>query len=128
MDIARSERQETATRDHPDDARAEERNNLKLALATFALQLDAFEMRTSVVAHRPRATVVKKVTWQQVGRVTEPGRYMFRFGWLTIAAADLAVWEQLPNAAFTLVRTAAEIEEYRLGAFELREDLALSEK
>ena len=45
MDIARSERQATATRDHPDDARAEERNNLKLALATFALQLDAFEMR-----------------------------------------------------------------------------------
>ena len=125
MDIARSERQATATRDHLDDARAEERNNLKLALATFALQLDAFEMRTSVVAHRPRATVVKKVTWQQVGRVTEPGRYMFRFGWLTIAAEDLAVWEQLPNAAFTLVRTGAEAEEYRLGAFELRKDLTL---
>jgi hypothetical protein len=125
MDIARSERQATATRDHLDDARAKERNNLKLALATFALQLDAFEMRTSVVAHRPRATAVKKVTWQQVGRVTEPGRYMFRFGWLTIAAADLAVWEQLPNAAFTLVRTGAEAEEYRLGAFELRKDLAL---
>jgi hypothetical protein len=125
MDIARSERQATATGDHRDDARAEERNNLKLALATFALQLDAFEMRTSVVAHRPRATVVKKVTWQQVGRVTEPGRYMFRFGWLTIAAEDLAVWEQLPNAAFTLVRTGAEAEEYRLGAFELRKDLAL---
>jgi hypothetical protein len=29
-----------------DDARAEELHNLKLALATFALQLDAFEMRT----------------------------------------------------------------------------------
>ena len=128
MDIARSERQATATGDHLDDARAEERNNLKLALATFALQLDAFEMRTSVVAHRPRATAVKKVTWQQVGRVTEPGRYMFRFGWLTIAAEDLAVWEQLPNAAFTLVRTGAEAEEYRLGAFELRKDLALGEK
>jgi hypothetical protein len=128
MDIARSEPQATAARDHLDDARAEERNNLKLALATFALQLDAFEMRTSVVAHRPRATVVKKVTWQQVGRVTEPGRYMFRFGWLTIAVEDLAIWEQLPNAAFTLVRTGAEAEEYRLGAFELRKDLALGEK
>jgi hypothetical protein len=50
---------------------------------------------------------------------------MFRFGWLTIVAADLAVWEQLPNAAFTLVRTGTEAEEYRLGAFELRKDLAL---
>ena len=124
MDIARSEPQAAATGDHRDDARAEERNNLKLALATFALQLDAFEMRTSRVAHRLGATVVKKVTWRQVGRVTEPGRYMFRFGWLTIAAEDLAVWEQLPNAAFTLVRTASEIEEYRLGAFDLRNDLA----
>ena len=128
MDIARSERQATATRDHLDDARAEERNNLKLALATFALQLDAFEMRASRVVRGPGAAVVKKVTWPQVGRVTEPGRYMFRFGWLTIAAEDLAVWEQLPNAAFTLVRTAPEAAEYRLGAFELREDLALSAK
>jgi len=30
-----------------DDARAEELNNLRLALAMFALQLDAFEMRTN---------------------------------------------------------------------------------
>ena len=128
MDIARSEPQATPTRDHRDDARAEELTNLRLALATFALQLDAFEMRTSKVAHRLGATAVKKVTWRQVGQVTEPGRYMFRFGWLTIAAEDLAVWEQLPNAAFTLIRTASEIEEYRLGAFDLRKDLALTEK
>ena len=31
------------------DARAEELDHLKLALATFALQLDAFEMRTQDV-------------------------------------------------------------------------------
>ncbi len=35
--------------DHGEDARAEELHNLRLALATFALQLDAFEMRTSRV-------------------------------------------------------------------------------
>jgi hypothetical protein len=29
------------------DARAEELDNLRIALATFALQLDAFEMRAS---------------------------------------------------------------------------------
>jgi hypothetical protein len=29
-----------------DEARSEELNNLRLALATFALQLDAFELRT----------------------------------------------------------------------------------
>jgi hypothetical protein len=34
--------------DHRDDQRAEELNNLRLALATFALQLDAFELRLKV--------------------------------------------------------------------------------
>ena len=81
---------------------------------------------------------VNKITWPQVGRVTEPGRYMFTFGWLTVTAEDLAVWEEFPNAAFTLFRTttAAEttepadetVEEFRLGTFELRENLSLSEK
>jgi hypothetical protein len=67
--------------------------------------------------------VVNKVTWQQAGLVTTPGRYMFRFGWLTVAAEDLSIWEHFPDAAFTLVcTTAAEDErEFRLGAFELRE-------
>jgi hypothetical protein len=32
---------------HRHDARAEELDNLRLALATFALQLDVFEMRTN---------------------------------------------------------------------------------
>src|SRR5216684_1269330 len=26
---------------------------------------------------------------------------MFRFGWLTVTAEDLAVWEKLPNEAFS---------------------------
>jgi hypothetical protein len=47
---------------------------------------------------------------------------MFRFGWLTVTAEDLAVWEQFPNAAFTLVTTTTTDvveEEFRLGTFEL---------
>ena len=76
---------------------------------------------------------VNKITWPQVGRVTKPGRYMFTFGWLTVTAEDLAVWEEFPNAAFTLYSTATEpgnetVEEFRLGTFELRETLSLSEK
>ena len=46
---------------------------------------------------------------------------MFRFGWLTITAEDLWVWEN--NPAFTLVRTLGgpiETDEFRLGTFELR--------
>ena len=35
------------TMGHGEDARAEELHNLRVALATFALQLDAFEMRAS---------------------------------------------------------------------------------
>jgi hypothetical protein len=66
---------------------------------------------------------ITKITWQKAGHVTEPGRYMFRFGWLTVTAEDLAVWQQFPEAAFTLVDRpdVAEDgrEEFRLGAFEL---------
>jgi hypothetical protein len=42
-----------------DDARARELSNLKLALATFALQLDAFELRT-------------KATRQAAGKAKNP--------------------------------------------------------
>jgi hypothetical protein len=79
---------------------------------------------------------VNKITWAQVGLVAEPGRYIFKFGWLTITEDDLVVWKQYPNAAFTLVRTAATIaeageevaEEYRLGTFELRENISFNER
>jgi hypothetical protein len=64
---------------------------------------------------------IDKVTWQKAGWVSEPGRYMFRFGWLTVAAEDLAVWNRFPNAAFALVRTAtaADEDEFCLGAFDV---------
>ena len=48
-------------------------------------------------------TDINKLTWAQVGHVTEPGRYMFKFGWLTITADDLQIWGNYPNAAFTLM-------------------------
>ena len=75
--------------------------------------------------------MVNKITWQKAGHVTEPGRYMFTFGWLTVTAEDLAVWQQFPNAVFTLVQTATATdagEEFRLGAFELQENSSLNEK
>jgi hypothetical protein len=46
---------------------------------------------------------------------------MFTFGWLTVTAEDLAIWQQFPNAAFTLVQTMTTTEEagdeFRLGTF-----------
>jgi hypothetical protein len=63
---------------------------------------------------------INKITWQKAGHVTEPGRYMLRFGWLIVTGDDLAIWRQFPNATFTLLRTANDAEEeYRLGTFEL---------
>ena len=50
--------------------------------------------------------VVYKITWQKVGRDHEPGRYMFTFGWLTVTAEDLAVWQQYPHASFTFVKAS----------------------
>jgi len=46
MDIFGTEPHAILTMDHRDEARAEELDNLRLALATFAVQLDAFEMCT----------------------------------------------------------------------------------
>ena len=66
--------------------------------------------------------MVNKVTWQKAGRVTEPGRYMFRYGWLTVTADDLAIWKQFPEASFTLVNLPSSSdapEEFHLGAFEI---------
>ena len=81
---------------------------------------------------------VNKITWPQVGGVADPGRYMFTFGWPTITAEDLAVWEKYPNAAFTLIGvastaeagdpTAAVGEEFRSGSFDLRESPSVTEK
>jgi hypothetical protein len=72
--------------------------------------------------------MVNKISWQRAGGVTEPGRYMFTFGWLTVTEEDLAIWTQFPDATFTLVELpahhvdadAVQGEEFRLGTFELR--------
>lgn len=67
---------------------------------------------------------VDKITWDRVGRVTEPGRYMYTFGWLTITAGDLDIWKQYPQAAFTLLSHHIELdeaiaEEFHLGTFDI---------
>ncbi len=75
--------------------------------------------------------MVIKINWQKAGRITEPGRYMFTFGWLTVTADDIAVWQQHPDALFTLVEIPPlsqspsnddegdDASEYHLGTFEL---------
>jgi hypothetical protein len=69
---------------------------------------------------------VNKITWERVGRVTEPGRYMYTFGWLTITDDDLQIWKQYPQAAFTLLANASTTdavgEEFHLGAFDITPD------
>ena len=72
--------------------------------------------------------MVNKITWQRAGGVTEPGRYMFTFGWLTVTPDDLKIWNQFPDASFTLVELPAHHEavedevlgeEFHLGTFDL---------
>jgi hypothetical protein len=98
--------------------------------------IDADEILEAAEGEGESKVAVNKLTWAQVGRVTEPGRYMFKFGWLTITADDLAIWKQYPSAAFTLLRTmtmaqpmdeAEAEEEFRLGTLELRSDSNYSE-
>ncbi|MBR0990197.1 hypothetical protein JQ580_05650 [Bradyrhizobium japonicum] len=72
----------------------------------------------------PDKIKVDKITWDRVGRVTEPGRYMYTFGWLTITACDLEIWKLYPQAAFTLLMQSGEAdeslaEEFHLGAFDV---------
>ncbi|MFC5324901.1 hypothetical protein [Bradyrhizobium oligotrophicum] len=68
--------------------------------------------------------MVDKIDWNKAGRLTEPGRYMLAFGWLTVTADDVAIWQRYPAASFTLVEVAspfdgADRSEYHLGTFEL---------
>jgi hypothetical protein len=101
------------------------------SLSKIATELARAEAATKTRTEPTHALSVNKIIWAQAGRVTEPGRYLFKFGWLTVTADDLAIWKQYPNAAFTLLRTAPAEEaedEFRLGAFELRENMSLSEK
>nr|WP_315738217.1 MULTISPECIES: hypothetical protein [unclassified Bradyrhizobium] len=49
------------------------------------------------------AAAVNKIDWNKADRITEPGRYMLPFGWLTVTVDDIAVWQRYPGAAFTLV-------------------------
>jgi hypothetical protein len=64
---------------------------------------------------------IAKVTSGQVGLITEPGRFMFKFGWFTVTADELTIWKQFPTAAFTLVPLKATEDgaEYRLGSFDI---------
>jgi len=64
---------------------------------------------------------MRKVNWAQVGKVTDPGRYMFRFGYVIVTAEDLTIWQKYPEAAFTLIPlfSSGPQEEYKLGAFDV---------
>jgi hypothetical protein len=89
------------------------------------IDLAAHWAGTSNRRHWRAQTVVNKISWQKAGRVTEPGRYMFTFGYLTVTESDLAVWKQFPHAMFTLVELPPDpanespSTEFHLGAFEL---------
>jgi len=65
--------------------------------------------------------MVNRVSWNQLGLVQEPGRHKFTFGWVTITAEDLNIWNQFPEATFALyqVQSAESTNDYRLGSVQL---------
>lgn len=66
--------------------------------------------------------MVNKITWQRAGGITEPGRYMFTFGWLTVTSDDLRIWNQFPDASFTLVELPVATHEHEIGEDEVHVD------
>ncbi|MCP1765533.1 hypothetical protein [Bradyrhizobium japonicum] len=60
---------------------------------------------------------VNKITWDKIGRATEPGRYKCFFGHLIVTPDDIEVWTHYPDATFTLITERADgqsaAEEYR---------------
>jgi hypothetical protein len=59
--------------------------------------------------------------WTLSTRLSEPGRYIYRFGYVTVTAEDLEVWKQFPHAEFALVARSSDGagEDFVLGAFDV---------
>ncbi|HEY0328839.1 MAG TPA: hypothetical protein VGC77_07025 [Rhodopseudomonas sp.] len=66
---------------------------------------------------------MNKITWAEVGHVTEPGQYRYRFGFVIVSANDIAIWQRYPNAAFTVIEPSVYAEQriFKLGTVELRD-------
>lgn len=63
---------------------------------------------------------VARINWSDVGKVEAPGRYMFKFGWVTITEDDLTIWSQFLDATFALYEVSGdESNEFRLGTAHL---------
>lgn len=68
-------------------------------------------------------SAMNKITWGEIGMAKEPGQYRYRFGFVTVTAHDIAIWQQYPNAVFTVIEPSvyAELRIFKLGTFELRD-------
>lgn len=73
-----------------------------------------------------RAVEMNKITWAEIGHVTEPGQYRYRFGFVVITGKDIAIWQRYPNAAFTVIEPSVYAEQriFKLGAVDLRDAAA----
>ena len=58
------------------------------------------------------------VTWQDVGNPKEPGNYQFTNGMIRVRADEIVIWQQHPDAMFTVV-ALSRAGHYGLGAYEL---------
>jgi hypothetical protein len=66
---------------------------------------------------------MKKISWHEIGMATEPGQYRYRFGFVIVSARDIAIWQQYPDAVFSVIEPSVYAEQriFKLGTFELRD-------
>jgi hypothetical protein len=65
-----------------------------------------------------------QINWEQDGRPIEPGHYDFADGLIYITRREIAIWQQHPDAVFTVISEGELVDRpglvnYSLGTYSL---------
>ena len=64
---------------------------------------------------------IPKLSWDDVGKATEPGQYKSRYGLIQVRADEIRIWKTYPNAAFAVMQPSpySDQDVSRLGSFDV---------
>jgi hypothetical protein len=64
---------------------------------------------------------IPKLSWDDVGKATEPGQYKSRYGLIQVRADEIRIWKAYPNAAFAVMQPSpySDQDVSRLGSFDV---------
>jgi len=64
---------------------------------------------------------IPKLSWDDVGKATEPGQYKSRYGLIQVRADEIRIWKMYPNAAFAVMQPSpfSDQDVSRLGSFDV---------